>query len=269
MSAAVTVETLRDRAYAALGVTREQVWAVPCVTPQIRQQMAELRRADRTASDGRRTPSEPIYYVNCSDDPEARRFREAWYTLPKSHRKIVPLEAYCVAAGISPIRLLSIIAASIVRLNASASAVLAASAHPRVVRKTIEMAMTDYGEADRATLHKAVGFLPTPKGTQISINATANAQAQAAAAAAAIPAPPPEATIRRLAERLNAARGLPAAQPSALSAVDAASALPSPAAEVIQMPTPTYVSRPDDSGWDDADADAESDSADGCSDADV
>jgi hypothetical protein len=81
---------------------------------------------------------------------------------------------------------------------------IAALAHPRVVEKTIERALTDEGIADRMALHKAMGFLPTPKGSQTIISIMQSAQANTAVQTVA--APPPEDTIRRLANRLNEAR---------------------------------------------------------------
>jgi hypothetical protein len=94
--------------------------------------------------------------------------------------------------------------------------------HPRVVEKSVEMALTDEGIEDRTLLAKATGFLPTPKGSRTTVNVAANANAQSAAnPQVLVAAPPPENTIRRLVDRLNEARGLPPVVVSALPAVDA------------------------------------------------
>jgi len=68
------------------------------------------------------------------------------------------------------------------------------------------MALTDEGHEDRATLHKATGFLPSPKGAQTNIQVVQHASATANAQAASVAAPPPEQTIRRLVDRFNDAR---------------------------------------------------------------
>jgi hypothetical protein len=57
-------------------------------------------------------------------------------------------------------------------------------------------------------LHKHANFLPTPAGARTNIVVTQNASATAAAQS--VTAPPPEQTIRRLADRFNLARALPA-----------------------------------------------------------
>jgi len=236
-------------ALAKLNVSESDVAVVPRVTPQIRIIMAELRRMGREQKTETNVPSEPIYYVDCSDDPEARRFRESWYSVPKSWRKALPLEAYCAASGVSSVRLLSIIVSTVVRLSASASAILAAAYHPQVVRKTVEMALTDEGHEDRVVLHKATGFLPQPKGSSTTINVQ---QRNEQVSVAAIAAPPPEQTIRRLADRLNAAKGLPPAVPSALPIADADDSsdilvMPPREAQSVLAPARDVV----DSGWED------------------
>lgn len=82
-------------------------------------------------------------------------------SVPESYRRLLPPEAFCHAAGVSPWRVLEIIAGVAVRQGAQASAIIAAIAHPRVVEKTIDMALQDDGTRERMMLHKAVGFLPS------------------------------------------------------------------------------------------------------------
>jgi hypothetical protein len=99
------------------------------------------------------------------------------------------------------LRILEVVAGVAVRLGAQASAILAAVWHPRVVEKTIEMALTDGGTVDRNTLHRATGFTPLPKGPTTIVNVQQNAQGQPLG----VPAPCPEDTIRRMAELFNEA----------------------------------------------------------------
>jgi hypothetical protein len=196
-------------AYATLGIDGGAVLSLPPITSQLRMIASKLRK--------RRLPVSPFYYLNCAPGDDARRIVEAYYSLPKNQRELVPIEAYCLAVGVNSTDILETIVRAIASVSRQASAAIASANHPAVVEKTVEMALTDEGIEDRTTLHKAVGFLPTPKGSQITVNASANSAAQASAPVAVI-APPPEATIRRLVDRFNdaAPRALPVAPPADL-----------------------------------------------------
>jgi len=129
----------------------------------------------------------------------------------------IPIEAFCVAAGVSPLSILGVIVGEIVRLGAQANAIIAAVNQPRVVQKLVDRALDDEEDTrmEAATLlARATGFLPSPKGTVISVAANANANAVAQAAAAPVLAPPPEATIRRAVDRFNDQRAITQGAPS-------------------------------------------------------
>lgn len=226
---------LEVTAWEQLGVTRADTERTPQITPQLRaishtirrQDQPRVRRRVRTLKGSlmslvtdteQRAPYGPgadvhlswPVYLHQSDAPEARAVLDKYYTLPKNLARLLPIEAFCLAAQVSPLRIVEILAATLVRLGAQASSVIAAVNHPRVVAKTVEMALTDEGHEDRADLHRATGFLPLPKGAQTVVNVQAQASAGAQAQAAApIVAPAPEQTIRRLADRFNDVRYLP------------------------------------------------------------
>ena len=109
-------------------------------------------------------------------------------------------------------------------------AMLASVNHPAVVEKTVEVAMTPEGVKDREFLHKHVGFIPVGSGQPqqpLSVTVNANSSAVAEAKVANVLAPTPETTVRRLTDRLNAARGI--------AAVREAPALPAASAEPLPM----------------------------------
>jgi hypothetical protein len=209
---------VREEALTRLGITEKQLSDAPKITPQIRMIVRTVRGAPRKDKLG--GPRQPPYgpggnlytswptYLEASDVAEAGQVRDVYYSLPRYLRVRLPIEAFCVAAGVSPLKILEILTLVLVRQGTQASQIVAAVNHPRVVAKTVEMAMTDEGYADRVVLHKHANFLPTPQGPRTSVVVTQNATATAAAQA--IPAPPPEQTIRRLADRFNLARELPA-----------------------------------------------------------
>jgi hypothetical protein len=194
-----------------LGVTPAMILAVPQITPQLRM----IARTIRGSSDSR-VPYGPgtdllrswPNYLEATTDVECQRVRQVYYGLPRVHRSGLPIEAFCVAAGVSPLHVLEALTATVMRLGVQASSIIASVNHPRVVQKSIDVALTDDGVRDREMLHKHANFLPTPAGARTNIVVTQNASATAAAQAAT--APPPEQTIRRLADRFNLARALPA-----------------------------------------------------------
>jgi hypothetical protein len=215
-----------------LGVSPAMLADAPSITPQLRMIAKTIKGAGQPRHHdpitGKLPPKTPEAYgsgadlliawpeyLSASDAIEARKVREAYYSIPSYMRKRLRIETFCVAAGVSPLTILEILTATLVRLGAQASRVIAAVNHPRVVAKTVEMALTDTGVSDRNVLHKHAGFLPTPGGARTQITVTQQANATASSQAAAIAPPPPEATIRRLADRFNLSRvATPPALPS-------------------------------------------------------
>jgi len=82
-----------------------------------------------------RFPTNPYYFLSAATDPDARKLLESYYSISKSLRDVLPIEAYCCASGVSTLRVLEIITATCVRLGAQASSMIAAVTHPRVVEK--------------------------------------------------------------------------------------------------------------------------------------
>ncbi len=144
-------------------------------------------------------------------DPRVARFLDAWDALGASEQRARrTADAVREQVGLAPPELLGFVADAAFRASMCMALIIAAGSHPRVVEKTVERALTDEGIADRITLHKITGALPTPKGSQTTFTIMQNAQANQTARSIA-GAPPPEQTIRRLADRFNESRGLPPA----------------------------------------------------------
>src|SRR5215467_2011383 len=150
----------RQLAYARLGINPQDVERVPFLWPNLR---GIARRLNRGRAEDAPLVC-PLDLLQWSEDPEARKVLQKYLSVPESYRRLLPAEAYCCAAAVSPWRLLEIVTGVAVRLGTQSSAILAAVWHPRVVEKTIEMALTDEGTADRNALHLATGFTP-PKGS--------------------------------------------------------------------------------------------------------
>lgn len=205
-------------AYDKLGITHDAVLRQRSIRHELRRMMA-------ATADMINAPTDPYYYLSISDDPDARRILDVYYTISEWQRRSISIEAYCLAAGVSTTRCLAVVAAAMVQSGADAQRVVAAVAMPAVVTEVIKRALD--GDRDDCTenatlLAKATGFLPSPRGnhTSIQVNANAKADATAATQIAVVAAPSPEQTIRRAVDRFNerVAGALPVAtvEPAAL-----------------------------------------------------
>lgn len=221
---------LRADAYARLRIDGAAVLRLPQITPELRSIAKVIRRDAPYGAGSDLARSWPLY-LQSSESPHAYKLTEAYLdavdAIGKRAADAMPIEAYCLTADVPTMTILEILVGVVVRQGAQASTIIAAVNHPRVVQKTVEMALTDDGIEDRNTLHKAVGFLPTPKGAQTTIQVTQNANAAATAQAASL-APPPEATIRKLADRFNADRAIPISEPAAIAEHATAGGTPLP-----------------------------------------
>lgn len=112
-----------------------------------------------------------IEYLRGSADPISRKWLEAYDSLPKTYRELLPIEAFCVAIGVEPKKLLGLIVEETVDGSGEVSRMLAAFAHPEVVKSTVANAMLpgSEGARDRDMLHKHQGFVPTNKNQVVNI----------------------------------------------------------------------------------------------------
>lgn len=143
----------RARAYYLLGISPKDFQWFPYFG-------AQLRRIARIAhiADGN-IPSIPaMALLAASEDPIAGKVRQAYSLVPESYRRLLPPEAFCHVAGASPWAVLDAVTVAAVRSGAMASAVVAAVNMPRVVQKTVEVALTDEGTRERRMFLRAAGF---------------------------------------------------------------------------------------------------------------
>jgi hypothetical protein len=194
----------RALAYDMLGVPPNTVAEAPRITHLI----AKIRGGLPAALEA----------LRASDAPEARKFIARYDNLlyPSYVRRVLPLEAFAVAAGISPTRLFGVIAEAIRVQAQQLGVVKAAQRHEEIVDVSSECAANPLGVEDRMAHLKHMAFLPAAKGAQISIVTNATATATADAKAAAIAAPAPEDTIRRIVEARQRNAQLVAGQQQAL-----------------------------------------------------
>src|SRR6266705_3465064 len=190
---------IRPTILAQLNITAEQVSLLPQVTPYLSHIMSGLK--------SRGLVDDPWYYLEACGDADAAVIRNIRNKLSKAARRHIPLEAFCAAAGVDPNSILSSIVAAVDRLHRYSATVKVSTAQSDVTDKMIELAKTDDGFQDRQMFMKISCLMPAPKGAQTNIQVVQNASATSTPVT--VIAPPPESTIRRLSERLNAARALP------------------------------------------------------------
>jgi hypothetical protein len=153
----------RELAYQRLGINPEDVDYVPYLNANLRRIARCVRGVDTD-----RPPAEPVRaldFLQSSEDPEARKVADVYRSVPASYRRLLPAEAYCLAAGVSPWRVLEMITVVAVRQAGQASAIVASLLHPRVVAKSVERALQDEGTRERMMLHRAMGFTATLSAT--------------------------------------------------------------------------------------------------------
>lgn len=150
----------RSLAYQCLGVDPSRVQTVPFLRANLKR-IARLLNRSRGNNETNHSRIHPLELLGFSDDAQARKVREVYLSVPASYRRLLPPEAFCHAAGVSPWRILETIAAVVVRVEAQASAVVASVLSLSVVQKTIDQALQDGGARESLIVLKAVGFLPT------------------------------------------------------------------------------------------------------------
>jgi hypothetical protein len=133
-----------------------------------------------------------------ASDPIAARFLDAWDAASEEPSGRTA-DAICEQLGIVPLDLLKAAAGAAVHFSASTATILAAAALPSIVERSIEVALTQKGTADRKMQLQHSGFLPVPAGTNIAI-----VQSNVAAQPVVVAAPSPEQTIRRFTQRFHA-----------------------------------------------------------------
>lgn len=150
----------RSLAYQRLGVDPEGVKPFPFFRTELRRIRRLVRPLRETNGSSLRAPVGLLDALQFSDDPEARKVVSAYLSVPASYRRLLPPEAFCQATGVSPPKVLEIIAGVEVRQGVQASAIVAVMVLPRVVDKTVERALQHDGFRERELIARVTGLLP-------------------------------------------------------------------------------------------------------------
>lgn len=137
----------RALAYQLLGIEAKDIQPIPYFETQLRK----IARASRVSC--------ALALLAESDDPNAIKVNLAYLSVPESYRRLLPAEAFCHAAEVSPWLVLDAVTIAALRGGVMASALVAAIHGPQVVQKTIDIALTDDGVKERIAFHKATGWI--------------------------------------------------------------------------------------------------------------
>jgi hypothetical protein len=134
-------------------------------------------------------------YLRAADGPEARKILELWSSTSTTYRRVLPFEAFCVAAGVQPAMMFAIAAVQICFEGGDAAKALAAITRGDAVDGWLERARTPGGWRERRMLAQQIGFVPA--GKWVNVHACQNTWGLA------VPTPI-ETVVRNMTDRFNA-----------------------------------------------------------------
>src|SRR5215467_6689001 len=112
----------------------------------------------------------------CTSDSGAARFLDVWDALgPSEQLSAATADAICEQIGLAPLDLLKAVADATLRYSMYTARLRAAVAMPSIVERSIEVALTEKGAADRKMQLQHSGFLPIPVGSQTNTKTEAGA----------------------------------------------------------------------------------------------
>ena len=105
-------------------------------------------------------------------DKEAGKYFAAYCALSPREINTHTPEQLCEECGVKPDVLWGAFQCALFKYSHAEAAVITAVNMPVVMEATVKNAKTKWGSKDREMFHKGTGFLPTPKGGGIHIDAS-------------------------------------------------------------------------------------------------
>ncbi|HEY3620761.1 MAG TPA: hypothetical protein VGK96_28490 [Candidatus Sulfotelmatobacter sp.] len=110
-----------------------------------------------------------IHALRAYDEDDTRDFLETYDMLTATDRNHVSLEEISYAAGVGSLRLAEVAQTAVLLSGQIRTKLILASKMPKVVEKSIKMALKDEGLTDRGWILQAGNVRPMPKGNVIAI----------------------------------------------------------------------------------------------------
>lgn len=182
---------LREKAQAFCGANGTPITDLPTV-PGVHA----LSMAMRYLEGGRKRFVEYVQMAMLNGHSEAEAWIMVYADLTPAERMKCSFDDVCAACGVKPSILVGIVVSTAVEYGTDVANLIAAVAHPLIVKTAIKSAARIDGEwaevafKDRVLLLQAAKFAPVPKGTAVHVHANASASSMAAAALASEPSLP-------------------------------------------------------------------------------
>lgn len=112
---------------------------------------------------------------------------ESYEGLTHWKRSAVSIDELCVCHGIDPLHFIAVVAEAALKYGNNSAILIAALQFPEVIVKSVEEALKSDGFQDREALMKHHGFIPTPHGTSVNVQANIAARSAAAPATKGLP----------------------------------------------------------------------------------
>lgn len=110
-----------------------------------------------------------IEALRSDDSPDAATFIEKWDSLTPSDQKLLSIEEICIAASLTPRRLVEVVTGALMSQGDFAAKIIVASSKPDIIKRMAKEAKTALGEKDRENFLRGKDvdwFVPT-KGITI------------------------------------------------------------------------------------------------------
>lgn len=146
-----------ERAYEVLGVQQADVQALPQISHVL------------TKSFGKKYFTVTLEFLRGYADPDARTFLSTYDSIPETVRKLLPIEAFCLASALKPRRLLELVQGASFEQSTMSAELMSAAANPDIIKATIRNAKSYQGAADRKLLLQHSGFAPMPKNNVTNV----------------------------------------------------------------------------------------------------
>lgn len=147
-------------AYERLGVTREEVAKQPIITTVLKEGVGGVDKG--------------IEYLRTSSEPDATKFLRVYDELPNSHRVILPIEAFALAANITTKRVLELITGACFEQSSSVAELISKSAKPKLVQVSVKAGMKLKNFEDRKMVLQHEGYAPLPKTQVVNVSGGVN-----------------------------------------------------------------------------------------------
>ena len=122
---------------------------------------------------------------------------ESYEGLTHWKRAAVSIDELCICHGIDPLHFIAVVGEAALKYGNNSAILIAALQFPDVVTRSVKEALKSNGVRDRELLMKHHGFIETPHGASVNVQANAAARADVSSVPATKGLPSFEETMRR------------------------------------------------------------------------